>query len=190
LTQPIFHLLFANCQRFTSYVFEIANGERKQWTSGTSGSVPNGKETLFGVSADTLRYNLFLQNERISVCHVIVENEEMPVFKSDLANYTSESINKRDSQGYTLLEWAEAFSREHVKKTKSGYRERRSPRSYLITENGVVQSESFHRIFFSFAWLTLTLALQYFDSRDELNDPKLSFIGIDITSVNVPWMCR
>jgi ankyrin repeat protein len=159
-----YHLLWANCQRFASYVFEKANGERKKWTSGTSGSVPNEKETLFGVSADTIRYKSFLQNELIPFYHAIVENEEMVVFKSILANYTSESINKKDSQGYTLLEWAEAFSREHVK-------------TYLKTEKGAVQSESFHRnVFF--------IALQYLDSQDELNDPKLSFDGIDITSVN------
>jgi ankyrin repeat protein len=159
-----YHLLLANCQRFTSYVFEKANGERKKLTSGTTGSVPNEKETLFGVSADTIRYNSFLQNELIPFYHAIVENEEMVVFKSILANYTSESINKKDSQGYTLLEWVEAFSREHVK-------------NYLKTEKGAVQSESFHRnVFF--------IALQYLDSQDELNDPKLSFDGIDITSVN------
>lgn len=159
-----YHLLLANCQRFASYVFEKANGERKQWTTKTTGSVPKEKETLFGVSADTIRYKSFLQNELIPFYHAIVENEEMVVFKSILANYTSESINKEDSQGYTLLEWAEAFSREHVK-------------NYLKTEKGAVQSELFHRnVFF--------IALQYLDSQDELNDPKLSFDGIDITSVN------
>ena len=87
----------------------------------------------------------------------------MAELKAILANYTREFINQIDCHSYTFLEWADAFSREDVK-------------NYLI-EKGADESELFHRnVFF--------IALQYLDSQDELNDPKLSFEGIDITGVN------
>jgi ankyrin repeat protein len=74
----------------------------------------------------------------------------------NLKNCPNMSVNRKDDQGYTLLEWAEAFSREDVK-------------NYLIDEKGAVESETFKQnVFF--------IALQYLNSQD---DPKLSFNGVN-----------
>lgn len=74
----------------------------------------------------------------------------------NLQNCPNMSVNRKDDQGYTLLEWAEAFSSEDVK-------------NYLIHEKGAVESETFKQnVFF--------IALQYLNSQD---DPKLSFNGVN-----------
>jgi ankyrin repeat protein len=160
----LYHLWSANCQRFASYVFRKCNGEGKTWKTLASGSEANEKESLFGVGVDTIRYNsIDRQTKRSPFYQALIENGEMAELEAILDNDTSEFINQIDCHGYTFLEWADAFSREDVKK-------------YLI-EKGAVQSELFRRnVFF--------IALQYVDSKDELNYPKLSLKEIDITGVN------
>jgi ankyrin repeat protein len=160
----LYHLWSANCQRFASYVFRKCNGEGKTWKTFVSDSEANEKETLFGVSVDTIRYNsIDRETKRSPFYQALIENKELAELKAILADDTSEFINQVDCHGYTFLEWADAFSREDVK-------------NYLI-EKGAVQSELFRRnVFF--------IALQYVDSKDELNDPKLSFEGMDITVEN------
>ena len=144
-------------------MFRKANGEGKTWKTLTSGSAANENENLLGVGADTIRYNsIDRETKRSPFYQALIENGEMAELKVILANYTSEFIKQIDCLGYTLLEWADAFSRDDVKK-------------YLI-EKGAIKSELHQNVFF--------IALQYVDSKDELNDPKLPFEGIDITAVN------
>lgn len=71
----------------------------------------------------------------------LVQNRTIEECYDLLDRITSESINARDSQGYTRLEWATAFSR-------------RDFRSYLITKGATPTSNQFHRN-------VLFIALQY-----------------------------
>lgn len=71
----------------------------------------------------------------------LVQNRTIEECYDLLDRITSESINARDSQGYTRLEWATAFSR-------------RDFRSYLITKGATPTGNQFHRN-------VLFIALQY-----------------------------
>jgi ankyrin repeat protein len=158
-----YHLIKGNCQHFASLVYEKANYEgRTWWSSGLVNSLAqdNPKNDLV-IDSNAIRHYWLIKSDRRRFYSSLIEKRGFEEFLLLFEKYPA--INERDSQGYILLEWAEAFSREDVKK-------------YLI-EKGVVQSELFRRnVFF--------IALQYLDSQDELNDPKLSFEGIDITGVN------
>ncbi|KAI9550632.1 hypothetical protein GHT06_000623 [Daphnia sinensis] len=72
-----------------------------------------------------------MQNRTIEECYDVLDR------------ITSESINARDSQGYTRLEWATAFCR-------------RDFRNYLITKGATSTGNRFHRN-------ALFIALQYVD---------------------------
>jgi ankyrin repeat protein len=159
-----YHLIKGNCQHFASLVFEKANYEGQTWWSNrlVNSLAQDNPKNDFVIDSNAIRHYWLLESDRRDFYLLLIEKrgfEEFLLFSL----FEKYPINERDSQGYTLLEWAEAFSRDDVK-------------NYLI-EKGADESEFFrHNVFF--------IALQYLDSQDELNEPKLSFEGIDITGVN------
>jgi ankyrin repeat protein len=166
LNQP-YHLFFSNCQIFASFVFEKTNDEGKKWSTLISGivdSFESKKETIRPViDANTIKYHWIVQDSKYPIYKALIEKEDLPELKDLLANYGTESINERDSQGYTLLEWVEAFTRENVK-------------AHLL-EKGAVESELFHRnVFF--------IALQYWNSKKQDNNNLKECVELDYTDVN------
>ncbi|EFX78135.1 hypothetical protein DAPPUDRAFT_320614 [Daphnia pulex] len=166
LNQP-YHLFTSNCQIFASFVFEKVNDEGKKWSTLISGIVDsfgNKKETIRPViDANTIKYHWIVQDSKYLIYKALIENEHLSEFQELLANYGTESINERDSQGYTLLEWAQAFTRGDVK--------------MHLLEKGAVESELIHRnVFF--------IALQYWNSKKQINDNLKECLELDYTDVN------
>ncbi|EFX79382.1 hypothetical protein DAPPUDRAFT_319693 [Daphnia pulex] len=92
---------------------------------------------------------------------LLIENHDFMQITHLMEKYPS--ADERDSQGYTLLKWAETFSKKDV--------------TNYLEKKGAFRSESFRQnVFF--------IALRYLDSQDELNDPKLTFDGIDVAGAN------
>ena len=174
-----YDLIMSNCQKFASFIFEKTNGEGIIW------SEPMGSNRILAalyhyakISWNYMKQKLFRQipsyeieidpyaalkrhsvNSDVIDKVILEKKKGKPVIQEcDLQNYRRESINKNDAQGYTLLEWAEAFSREDI-------------HNFLTEEKGAVESESHQTNVF-------LIALQYLNSEDELNDPKLSLDGI------------
>lgn len=164
-----YHVWSANCQKFASYVFQTANGEREKWKTLTCGSLPDEKETLFGAGVNAIRYDsIAKQDKLIPYYQAILEKEGLPEFKRILSNYAGEFINQVDCHGYTLLDWARAFSRDDLE-------------NHLIEHKGAVHhqptdSKSSRQNIFH-------IAMQYLDSKKD--DAKLCFDGIDLAGVNL-----
>jgi ankyrin repeat protein len=166
LNQP-YHLFTSNCQIFASFVFEKVNDEGKKWSTLISGIVDsfgNKKETIRPViDANTIKYHWVVQDSKYPIYKALIENEDLSELKDLLANYGTESINERDSQGYTLLEWAQAFTRRDVK--------------MHLLEKGAVESELFHRnVFF--------IALQYWNYKKKDSNNLKECVELDYTDVN------
>ena len=131
-----YHVLSSNCHNFASFVFEKANGEGKKWSTAIRGFWR--KETInpLVINVDTVRHYWIINDGKFPYYKALIENKSLAEIKRLLTNYTAESIHAKDAQGYTLLEWAEAFSREDIKR-------------YLIAEKGANQSETFKQnVFF------------------------------------------
>ena len=131
-----YHVLSSNCHNFASFVFEKANGEGKKWSTAIRGFWR--KETInpLVINVDTVRHYWIINDGKFPYYKALIENKSLAEIKRLLTNYTAESIHAKDAQGYTLLEWAEAFSRDDIKR-------------YLMTEKGAVQSETFKQnVFF------------------------------------------
>ncbi|XP_046648232.1 serine/threonine-protein phosphatase 6 regulatory ankyrin repeat subunit B-like [Daphnia pulicaria] len=166
LNQP-YHLFTSNCQIFASFIFENTNDEGKKWSTLISGIVDSfgrKKETIRPViDANTIKYHRVVQDSKYPIYKALIEKEDLPELKDLLANYGTESINERDSQGYTLLEWAQAFTRRDVK--------------MHLLEKGAVESELFHRnVFF--------IALQYWNYKKKDNNNLKECVELDYTDVN------
>jgi ankyrin repeat protein len=163
----VYHVWSANCQKFASYVFQTANGEGKKWKTLTCGSLPDEKETLFGAGVNAIRYDLIAKQDKlIPYYQAILEKEGLPEFKRILSNYSGEFINQVDCYGYTMLDWARAFSRDDLE-------------NYLIEDKVAVHQPTDSK---SSRQNIFHIALQYLDSKKD--DAKLCFDGIDLASVN------
>lgn len=155
-----YHLIKANCQNFASFVFKIANCEGKTWWTLTSKLVdiltPGSLKKGSGVESDAIRHYWLVGSEKRDLYISLIRNKDCGLITSLIEAFP---INGRDSQGYTMLEWSRAFERKDI--------------GDYLEKKGAIPSESFRRN-------VISIALQYSDSHD----PKLSFDGIDVTSVN------
>ncbi|XP_059353293.1 uncharacterized protein LOC132088406 [Daphnia carinata] len=95
---------------------------------------------------------VLMQNKTIGDCHDVLER------------ITNESVNARDYQGYTRLEWASAFSRHDF-------------RNYLMKKGATLPDNQFHRN-------VLFIRLQYVDENLNETPDTLSPETIDFRGTN------
>jgi ankyrin repeat protein len=162
-----YHLLFSNCQNFAEFVFKEASFGRMKWSTWISRRFGlSNKKSQIEIEADTLNYNR-RKDAKFAYYKAMAEGRRQH-FEDLAGNLTSESLNSVDSQGYTLLEWATAFSTSDWPIDQ-----------FLREEKGAkIQTDgegSFRRnVFF--------IALEYLPSKKESR--YLSFDGINIHGVN------
>jgi hypothetical protein len=108
-----YHLLFANCQNFASFVFEKSNYGGKKWSTVTSAIVDRfglrRTKTNSISPAELVKYNWIEKHAKFIYYKAMIEGRRQD-FEDLAGNLTSESLNSVESQGYTLLEWATVFS--------------------------------------------------------------------------------
>jgi ankyrin repeat protein len=172
-----YHLLFANCQNFASFVFKKANYREFNWSTKTSAIVDRfgcrkkKTEEKSGSSEDLkAKKNLFVNDDKFIYYKAMIEGMRED-FEKLAGNLTNEILNGVDSQGYTLFEWATVFSTsdwsiDQFLKGKVAETD--------ADANAVDKGKSSRNKFF--------IALQYLPSNKESR--YLSFDGIDISGVN------
>ena len=163
-----YHLLFSNCQNFASFVFEKLSHRREKWSTMTSAIVDGiglkNKKIEPENKVDAFKYKSIVNDDKFDCYWAMMEGTTQDFEK--LTNHlTIESLNRVDSQGYTLIEWATVFSSSHW------------PIDEQLKKKGAkIPSDegSFRRnVFF--------IALQYLPPAHQ---KLLSFDGIDISGVN------
>ncbi len=123
-----YHLIKANCQNFASFVFKKTNVEGKTWSTFTSGLVDSlahgNAQNGSGVDADAIRHYWLLRSDRRDLYMSLIENQDFMQINHLMEKYPAD---ERDSQGYTMLEWAETFSKNDV--------------THYLEKKGAVRSE-------------------------------------------------
>ena len=115
-------------------VYEKANYEGRTWSSSglVNSLAQDNPKNDFVIDSNAIRHYWLIKSDRRDFYSSLIEKKEFSEF---LLLFEKYPINERDSQGYTLLEWAEAFSRDDV-------------RNHL-EKKGAVQSEFIRRnVFF------------------------------------------
>lgn len=169
-----YHVFLSNCWDFAAFVFEQTNSEGKKWKPPIS--LKRLKQLNITFTPVTERHGQDeasiqkSKNQHGFLRLALLEHMELDEFKR--LTSTIQCINEKDDQGYTLLEWVEAFSRDDIKK-------------YLIEEKGV-QSNQCCSIFpikkstddKLFLRNVFFIALEYVQSND------FSVKSFDVTGVN------
>jgi hypothetical protein len=108
-----YHLLYSNCQNFASFVFENSNLHGKKWSTPISSVVDRiglrNTKTKSEVTGTASKYTSNLVDGKGIFYNAMIKGRRQD-FEDLAVNLTSESLNSVDSLGYTLLEWATAFS--------------------------------------------------------------------------------
>lgn len=84
------------------------------------GNAQNGS----GVDADAIRHYWLLRSDRRDLYMSLIENQDFMQINHLMEKYPAD---ERDSQGYTMLEWAETFSKNDV--------------THYLEKKGAVRSE-------------------------------------------------
>jgi ankyrin repeat protein len=158
-----YHLFLSNCWNFASFVFKHTNNQRKKWKPPISPKLLKCLNiTLAPVIEQHGHNETSIQksrNQQGFLRLALLEKMELEEFQR--LTRTIQSINEMDDQGYTLLEWAEAFSRDDIK-------------NYLVREKGVQSTSAKpNNVFF--------IALEYVQSNDFSVKPsdKIHFNGVN-----------
>jgi ankyrin repeat protein len=171
LSNP-YHLLISNCQNFTTFVFEKSTFQENKWSTPISSTVDRFKSTKIksetGIAVDAVKYNSIVKTDKFVYYKAIIEGNRTHF--EELANHlTKESLNSVDAQGYTLLEWATAFSTSPD-----------LPFDQFLKDKGA-EKASDEKLFRQNVFF---IALQCRPPNKEANSTLLSFNGIDMKVVN------
>jgi hypothetical protein len=111
-----YNLFFSNCQNFTSIIFKKLTGGK--WQTVTSALIDyfrridlKRKEKMMShIKEDQVKYASIINDDKFDYYKAIIEGRKEDFEELIENNMTTESLNSVDLQGYTLLEWATAFS--------------------------------------------------------------------------------